>query len=104
MYACPIEMKDVRYNPANQCFEASVTVHDYSTVRTYACAIEAPMSMSFANAAKGLTKQAIRRHQRKGGLFSEMERFIPRSRAARRSFVPGRWMRDLLNIPGREVA
>ena len=53
-----IQMNDVIYNAAEQCFEALVTVHDGDRSRKYACAINAPMTMSFDQAAKGLTTQA----------------------------------------------
>lgn len=104
MYTCPIQMNDVRYNATNQSFEATVTVHDNSTIRTYACAFNAPISMSFAEAAKGLSVQAIRRHQMGGGLFSET-RFAPlRARAPRIKRTPAAWLHNLLNIPKNEAA
>lgn len=104
MYTCPIQMNDVRYNAASQCFEASVTVHDNSTIRTYACALNAPLSMSFEDAAKGLSKQAIRRHQDRGGLFSETIILTqsPRPARARRGSIA--WLHDLLDIPKSEAA
>ena len=67
-----IQMNDVIYNAAEQCFEALVTVHDGDRSRKYACAINAPMTMSFDQAAKGLTKQAERRHISRGGMYSEI--------------------------------
>lgn len=93
MYTCPIEMNDVRYNAATQSFEAAVTVHDNSTVRSYPCAVKAPLSLNFEDAAKRLTKQAIRRHQRQGGLFSEI-----------RSGSIHRWLQDVIRLPERSVA
>ena len=104
MYTCPIQLKDVRYNAATQCFEASVTVHDNSTVRSYACAIAAPITMNFDDASRGLARQAIRRHQHRGGLFSEVGRFEPRQRAGRKGFDPVRWLENLIGLPERRAA
>lgn len=104
MYTCPIQLNDVRYNAATQSFEAAVTVHDNSTVRTYACAIAAPISMSYAEAAKGLSKQAIRRHQQRGGLFSEKDRPQVRQRAGRPGMDPVHWLKRLIDLPMRTAA
>ncbi|MFK7874494.1 MAG: orotidine 5-phosphate decarboxylase [Paracoccaceae bacterium] len=64
------ELNDVIYNAATQAFEAKVTVHNGTATSSYACAIEAPISMSFKQAAKGLTKQALRKHGAPKGLRS----------------------------------
>jgi len=104
MYTCPIELSSVRYNAAAQQFEASVTVHDNTIIRRYACAIPAPISMPFEQASKGLAKQAIRRHQARGGLFSEVTHVASQQRAGRRSFDPVRWLESLLNTEGRTAA
>lgn len=104
MYTCPIQLKDVRYNAATQEFEASVTVHDNAIVRTYACAIPAPLTTTYEDAAKGLSKQAIRRHQHRGGLFSEQLRQSPQQRAGRISPDPIRWLKRLIHLPAREAA
>ncbi len=104
MYTCPIELSDVRYNASTGCFEASVTVHDNSTIRSYACEIDAPISMTFEDAAKGLARQAIRRHQSRGGLFSEITSYTPRARAGRPGFDPVRWLEELVTRPGRRAA
>ena len=104
MYTCPVELSDVRYNASIGCFEASVTVHDSSTVRKYACAIAAPISTTFEEAAKGLARQAIRRHQHRGGLFSERLPRMTKGRAGRRDFDPVRWLADLVKGPGRHAA
>jgi hypothetical protein len=100
MYPCPIELKQVRYNAANQSFEAAVTVHDNDTVRTYACSIKAPLSMTYEEASRRLGKQAIHNHQRRGGLFSEVTRLVQGGR----SMTRGRWFRDLLQVSGRKAA
>ncbi|MEW9919824.1 orotidine 5-phosphate decarboxylase [Marimonas sp. MJW-29] len=104
MYTCPIQLSDVRYNAATQSFEASVTVHDNSTVRRYACAIDAPITMTFEDAARGLSRQAIRRHQHRGGLFSEVGTYKVRQRAGRRGFDPLRWFEGIVSRPGRTAA
>lgn len=65
MHTLPLQFSDVIYNAATQRFEALVTVHDHSGARRYACAISAPIDMAFEEAAKGLSIQAMRRHDRK---------------------------------------
>ena len=62
MQIVPLQLSDVIYNAANQTFEALVTVHDASGARSYACAIDAPITMEFEDAASGLSTQAMRRH------------------------------------------
>lgn len=64
MQTVPLQLSDVIYNAATQSFEALVIVHDAQTVRSYACAIAAPITMEFADAASGLATQALRRHTR----------------------------------------
>ena len=100
----PIQLTEVIYNAANQCFEALVTVHDGELSRKYACAIDAPISMTFEDAAKGLTTQAMRRHQAKNGTFSEVKFPAPVQRAGRRGFDPMRWLENLVQAPGRRAA
>lgn len=104
MQTRPIQLTDVIYNAANQSFEALVTVHDDDISRKYACAINAPISMSFEDAAKGLTKQALRRHKSNGGIYSEVTFPVPAQRAGRRSFDPVRWLESLVHLPGRRAA
>lgn len=104
MQTRPIQLTEVIYNAANQSFEALVTVHDGELSRKYACAINAPISMTFEDAAKGLTTQAIRRHQTNDGTFSEIKFPAPTQRAGRRSFDPMRWLENLVQIPGRRAA
>lgn len=64
MTTVPLQLSDVIYNAATQSFEALVTVHDPNGARRYACAIDAPITMEFEDAAAGLATQAIRRHGR----------------------------------------
>ncbi len=101
MQTRPIQLTDVIYNAANQSFEALVTVHDSDASRKYACAINAPISMSFQDAAKGLTTQALRRHKTRGGVYSEMKFTAPVPRAGRRPFDPMRWLESLVQLPIR---
>lgn len=58
----PLQLSDVIYNAATQSFEALVTLHDDQGARSYACAIDAPIDMTFEDATAGLTTQAKRRH------------------------------------------
>ena len=104
MYTCPLQLSDVRYNAGTQAFEASVTVHDNAIVRRYACAISAPITMPFEDAARGLAKQAVRRHQQRGGLFSEVGRPVVPYRSGRPGVAPMRWLQSLVNRPERAAA
>ena len=99
-----IQMNDVIYNAAEQCFEALVTVHDGDRSRKYACAINAPMTMSFDQAAKGLTKQAERRHLSRGGMYSEIRAQKPAQRSGRPRFDPKAWLRHVAHLPGLRAA
>lgn len=96
MYTCPIQVSDVRYNPAAQQYEALVTVHDNTTVRKYPCAVAAPLTMDFEDIAKALSKQAIRRHQVQGGLFSHLDVPAPRHHPGRKVLAPARWLDALI--------
>ena len=104
MQTRPIQLTEVIYNAANQTFEALVTVHDGDLTRKYACAIDAPISMTFADAASGLQKQALRRYQSRGGMFSEARQHVPALRAGRPVFDPRRWLEGLIRLPGRDAA
>jgi hypothetical protein len=104
MQSCPIKLTEVFYNAASQSFEACVTVYDHAGARKYACAIEAPITMSFKDAAKGLQKQALRRHKSRGGLRSQMRLFAPKQRAARPVFDPVRWLDALIGGENRNAA
>ena len=65
MQIVPLQLTDVIYNAATQSFDALVTVHDSTGARSYACSIDAPITMEFDDAAQGLVTQAMRRHERK---------------------------------------
>lgn len=73
MQTLTTELSDVIYNPAAQAFEARVTLHTDSGAQSYACAIEAPITTSFEDAAEGLAKQALRKHGAPRGLRSWVE-------------------------------
>lgn len=45
-------------------------MHAAANIRKFACAIDAPIDMSFADASRGLMTQALRRHAGRGGLSS----------------------------------
>lgn len=62
MTTVPLQLSDLVYNAATQSFEALVTVHDPNGARRYACAIDAPITMEYEDAAAGLATQAVRRY------------------------------------------
>lgn len=104
MLTGPIQFKDVIYNAATRSFEALVAVHDNGQTYKYACAIEAPISMPFEDAARGLCTQARRRHMARGGLRSVTQRHIPVNRNGRPKFDPVRWLEMLINRPDANAA
>ncbi|QFT58609.1 hypothetical protein FIU94_07180 [Sulfitobacter sp. THAF37] len=99
-----IQLSDVIYNPAEQTFEALVTVTRDGKSRKYPCAISAPITMSFEQAAKGLRTQAERRDDRGTGMYSERVRRAAKQRAGRPSFDPRRWLESLIALPGNRAA
>ena len=103
MHTRPIQLSDVIYNAAEQSFEALVCVYDDNSVRKYACSIDAPITMSYAEAAEGLSKQAIRRHETRGGMYSEVSRHLPVQRAGRKSLEALRWLEAIVH-PGKRAA
>ncbi len=90
-----IQLSDVIYNAANQTFEGLVSVSDGSRMKRYPCAIDAPITMSFEEATKGLEKQALRKHNTRHGLFSNVLHRRPAIRAGRASFDPQAWLEQL---------
>lgn len=100
----PIRLTEVMYNAASQCFEATVTVYDDLSTRKYACAIQAPITLSFEDAARGLATQAKRQHASQSGLYAEVRSHMPAHRAARRGFDPKRWLQGLIQTPERHAA
>lgn len=99
MQSRPVQLSDVVYNPATQCFEALVTVHSDGRSRKYACAINAPISMSFKDAADGLARQALRREAGRGGTYSETQLRSAKQRAGRQRFDPRGWLESLISLP-----
>ena len=83
MQTVPLQLSDVIYNAATQSFEALVTVHDQNGARSYACAIDAPITMEFKDAANGLARQAIRRHTHGRADATHMPSATPAQRAGR---------------------
>jgi len=89
------QLNQVSYNAANQCFEALVIVTQDGTRRAYACAIEAPITLSFEQAADGLRTQALRRSREATGMYSQMRHAPVRPRAGRAVFDPRKWLAQL---------
>lgn len=90
-----IRISDVMYNAATQCFEAMVTIGAGERAVRYPCEIEAPITMSFEQAAKGLKTQALRRHRKGNGMYSQMRRHVAKARAGRAKFDPRTWLAQL---------
>ncbi|WP_184565439.1 orotidine 5-phosphate decarboxylase [Sulfitobacter undariae] len=90
-----IQISDVMYNAATQCFEAMVTVETTTRTAKYPCEIEAPITMSFEQAASGLKTQALRRHKSRNGMYSQMRRRVAQARAGRTAFDPRQWLAQL---------
>lgn len=99
-----IQIGEVAYNAATRSFEALVTVHDGVTVRRYPCAIDGPITLSFEDASRGLSNQALRRHRSRSGLYSQMTKVKSAQRAGRPRFDLRSWLEQLLVFPGRHAA
>ena len=104
MQMSSIQLSDVIYNAANQSFEALVSVSTEGRTRRYACAIDAPISMTFEQAAEGLTRQAIRRDMKGSSLYSEVMLRAAKQRAGRPRFDPRRWLQSIVALPGSRAA
>lgn len=104
MQTRPIQLTEVIYNAANQSFEALVTVHTGEISRQYPCAISAPISMSFEDAAEGLTKQALRRDKQVRAPYSEIRKHVPAQRAGRRGFDPINWLESVVHADSSRAA
>lgn len=100
----PVELTNVIYNAADQTFEALATVHDGAQSKRYACAINAPIEMSFEDAAKGLETQARRRHAGTAGLASKYITARPMQRSGRPSQTTLDWLEKLIRNPIRRAA
>lgn len=90
-----VRIENVIYNAASQSFEALVTVNSSGRTFKYPCAIDAPITMSFEQAANGLKTQALRRHKSGTGMYSQMRRHMARVRAGRQGFDPRAWLAQL---------
>tara|TARA_R110002124_G_scaffold44532_3_gene135755 strand:+ start:790 stop:1104 length:315 start_codon:yes stop_codon:yes gene_type:complete len=99
-----VQLSDVIYNAADQTFEALVSVCKDGSSRKYACSIQAPISMTFAEAAKGLSTQAIRRDTKRGGMYSELILRAAKQRAGRPHFDPRRWLDSIMGLHGNRAA
>ncbi|WP_415921998.1 orotidine 5-phosphate decarboxylase [Tateyamaria sp. SN6-1] len=100
MQTVPLQLSDVIYNAATQSFEARVTVHDPRGARSYACAIDAPITMEFPEAADGLAKQAMRRHTHGRADATHMPSATPTRRSGRNTS----WRRLVLDRFGARPA
>jgi hypothetical protein len=90
-----IQISDVVYNAASQSFEALVSIDTGTGLCRYPCAIDAPISMNFTNAAIGLKTQALRRHIAGTGLLSRMHHRVADVRAGRPRFSARAWLAQL---------
>lgn len=90
-----VHMSQVIYNAATQSFEALATVTTQNDTKTFPCAIEAPITMSFERAAAGLKTKALRASASGQGMFSQMRHRIPAVRAGRPRFDPRAWLAQL---------
>ena len=104
MNTATVELSNVIYNAATQSFEALVTVRNGDTTRKYPCAINAPISMSFEDAALGLSKQALRRHRSNACIYAESRPHVPAQRAGRQFFDPMKWLESLVQKSGHRAA
>jgi hypothetical protein len=103
MFTSQIQPTDVVYNPADQTFDATVTLYDKGAARRYACAIDAPITMSFDDAAKGLRTKALRLHTNNAGLTSVMASRAGKPTSKSRFALKG-WVHAILNSPGTSAA
>ncbi|QUJ76553.1 orotidine 5-phosphate decarboxylase [Sulfitobacter albidus] len=105
MNTATVTLSDVTYNAGTQCFEARAHINDGAGQRSYACAIDAPINMSFEQAADGLRRQALRRDAKGTGLRSQMRAHTaPQQRAGRARFDPRTWLAQLGLSPDRHAA
>lgn len=104
MQTRPVQLTDVIYNATTQCFEALATVYDGNSSQKYPCAINAPIDMSFKDAARGLSTQATRRHEAKRGLSSRVVAHRPLQRAGRPTTDAIQWLENILRMPGKRAA
>lgn len=70
MQTNPISYDHIRYNAAEQLFEARVTVHSAKGARIYACSVPGDLLTPFETAAIALRHAALHQHRAAPGLFS----------------------------------
>ena len=58
-----VQLDNVTYNAATQAFEARAVLYDGDRRHSYACMIEAPITMEYDDAAGRLSRQAFRFHR-----------------------------------------
>ncbi len=104
MQTRPVQMTDVIYNAAEQCFEALVTVPVKDGFPKICRFDQPPISTSFADAASGLRKQAERRHANHGGMFSELQFQSAALRGRRQRFDPKTWLAHIASLSGLRAA
>lgn len=90
-----VQLSQVIYNAATQSFEALATVTTQSGTKTYPCAIEAPITMSFERAAEGLKIKALRNSKSRRGMCSQLRHHVATVRAGRARFDPRTWLAQL---------
>lgn len=76
-------ISDVIYNAQNQSFEATVTLFERGAPVKYACALPAPITMSFPDATSALIMQARRQQRTPDGLPVRMIPATPPPRHSR---------------------
>ena len=104
MPSSQIHLSQVIYNAATRSFEGKATIREGGQTYSYACEIQAPITMTFEDAAKGLSTQAMRRHNGRGGLRSTTQMQLSHARAGRPRFDPVRWLEMLINRPDTNAA
>lgn len=73
-------IEQVRYNAAEQCFEALVTLHTPTGGMRVACHFNAPLTAEFGEVADGLAQDALRRSTARDALKSRLP-IVPPHRA-----------------------
>lgn len=68
------QIGEIRYNPAEQCFEALVTFHGTTGTRRIPASFAAPLSADFDLVAKGLMDRATATINRPEQMKSRLER------------------------------
>lgn len=100
MITDPIDHNDIRYNAAQETFEALVTIHGAGAPVTYATTLEAPLDLPLELAEKQLRARALWLHENRAGLRSlcRVEQPTPPAHTMRRA--PGRsrmaWLKPFL--------